>query len=155
MINSTLFNRGRSKWLEQQLDDNHKGLCEPLKMNLPDMFTTSTEQHQRSSKHSGLWWVTSFKSGKKKSFFSWTFSCLLTLKAQLVFSESTRINQHSKEIIILKTYGVSPKNPSCVHHYYIMDRSSQCHLLITFLQGQTQMHFLSPFLFTRIIKETI
>ena len=38
-------------------------------MNLPDMFATSTEQHQRSSKHSGLCWVTSFKSGKKKKFF--------------------------------------------------------------------------------------
>ena len=53
-INSTLFSKGRSTWLEQQLDDNHKALSEQLKMNLSVMFPTSTEQHQRSSEHNGL-----------------------------------------------------------------------------------------------------
>lgn len=48
LINSTLFSKGRSTWLEQQLDDNHKAFSEQLKMNLSVLFTMSTEQHQRS-----------------------------------------------------------------------------------------------------------
>lgn len=61
LINSTLFSKGLSQWLEQRLDDNHKALSEQLKMNLSETFTVSTEQHQRSSRHSRLCGVTGLK----------------------------------------------------------------------------------------------
>lgn len=143
LINSTLCRQGRSTRLEQQLEDHHKALSGQLKMNLSVMFATSTEQHQRSWEHNGLCWVTGIKQSKK-----WTFPCLLTLKAQLVFSESRRINHASKGKTIMKTYGVTPKN----HHMpviniqQIINHSAVHHLLMTFLSGQTQTHFLSLFL---------
>lgn len=111
LINSTLFCKGRSTRLEQ-LEDHHKALSGQLKMNLSVIFVTSTEQHQRTWGHNGLRWVTGIKQGKK-----WTFPYLLTLKAQLVFSESRRINHASKGITIMKTYGVTPQN----HHVPVIN----------------------------------
>lgn len=78
----------------------------------------------------------------------WTFPRLLTRNAQLVFSESRRINHASKGKTVTKTYGVTAKN----HHVpviniqQIINHSADHHLLMTFLSGQTQMRSLSLFL---------
>lgn len=55
-----------------------------------------------------------------------------------------RINHASKGKTIMKTYGVTPKN----HHVPVINIQQiiNHHLVMTFLSGQTQMRFLSPFL---------